>query len=485
MYHILPYDYENEIDWMVILIDNIKFLGLGQYKDCIEVTSVIIGESQIDTWLKIIPTHVTICPNCQMELRMSIKDHPTITIHHVNDKFKPILLHVTNNRFICPNCHKTFTPNLPFVFDDFKHISAPTILSILNELKYTDHSLAEIARNHWVSDKTVARIFKERVNFGHGIPTSYMCIDEKCYIHGNTKYCLPILDFETNRLIDICKDRHKRTLIDWLKFIREYYILPPNETVSTNQKVQLKCICIDMSQNFYDAIKLIFPYVPIAVDSFHVVKLVIECLQTIRIKVMKKYYVEDLRFDAITGELLDEELIDARQPVEYRAIKKYWKLLSLNKDITRLPSEQKKYNIVISAYADQADVLDFILSIDDNLRLAWQLKERYCYFNRSATIDNASDWLDEIIYDFAASKLKPFVDMARTLQHWKTEIIVSFTRINGRRISNGPMEGMNSSIEKLIVNGNGIPQLDTLRNRALLRFGKNSSYRLNPKKEIK
>ena len=317
-----------------------------------------------------------------------------------------------------------------------------------------------------------------------------MCIDEKCYIHGNTKYCMPILDFETNLLIDICKDRHKRTLLEWLRFVRDNYVIPPNNkaldtssglSINKNRTVRLECICIDMSQNFYDAIKQVFPYLPVAVDSFHVVKNVIDCMNTIRIKVMKKYYVDDLRYDSLTGELLDDEIVEARQPVEYRAIKKYWKLLALNKDITRLLPEQKKYNIVISAYADQADVLDFVLSIDDNLRLAWQLKERYCFFNRTATFENAGKWLDEIIFDFAASKLKPFVDMARTLEHWKPEIINSFLRVNGRRISNGPMEGMNSKIEKLIVNSNGIPQLETLRNRALLKYGKNSSYRLNPK----
>lgn len=474
----------------MIYINNIKFLGLEQYEEVIEINSIIFGATQIDAWISIHNKNKVQCPYCGAKSRMNLKDHPKVDIHHVNDKYRPIYLHVSNNRLICPNCTRSFTPCVPFVFDDFPRISAPTVLSVLNELKFTDHPFAEIARNHWISDKTVSRIFKARVSFRRGVPTPYMCIDEKCYIHGNTKYCLPILDFETNQLIDICKDRHKRTLLEWLRFIRDYHIIPPEDkALDTSsgisegkvRNVKLECICIDMSQNFYDAIKLVFPYVPVAVDSFHVVKNIIECMNVIRIKVMKKYYKENLKFDALTGELLDEEEIEARQPVEYRAIKKYWKLLSLNKDLTRLPPEQKKYNVVISAYADQADVLDFILSIDPNLCLAWQLKERYCYFNRNATLENADVWLDEIISEFATSRLKPFVDMSKTLSHWRQEIINSFIRINGRRISNGPMEGMNSKLEKLIVNGNGIPKVDTLRNRALLRYGKNKTFFISSK----
>lgn len=475
---------------MVIHINNIKFLGLTQYIDFIEECSVIIGETQIDAWIKITNSHVTLCPHCGTKSIMKIKEHPTVDIHHVNDKYKPIYLHVRNNRLLCTHCNKSFTPLLPFVFKDFPRISVPTVVSILSDLQTTDHSFSEVARNHWVSDKTVARIFEARVSFGHGIPTSYMCIDEKCYIHGNTKFCLPILDFESNKLIDICKDRHKSTLLEWLRFVRDYYVMPPsNKALDTstgiskdkNRTVKLECICIDMSQNFYDAIKQVFPYCPVAIDSFHVVRNVIDCLNTVRIKVMKKYYKEELLFDTFTGELLDEERREARQPVEYRAIKKYWKLLALNKDIVRLPPEQKKYNIIISSYADQADVLDFILAIDDDLRLAWQLKEIYCYFNRNATIHTAGEWLNQIILEFAASRLKPFVEMARTLEHWKPEIINSFIRVNGRRISNGPMEGMNSKLEKLIINGNGIPKIETLRNRALLKYGKNNGFILNPK----
>ena len=75
--------------------------------------------------------------------------------------------------------------------------------------------------------------------------------------------------------------------------------------------------------------------------------------------------------------------------------------------------------------------------------------------------------------------------MANTLEKWKQQIVNSFILVNGRRISNGPMEGMNSKLEKIIVNSNGIPNIKTLRNRALLRYGKNNGFILNPKTKTK
>ncbi|WP_367270353.1 transposase [uncultured Lactobacillus sp.] len=70
------------------------------------------------------------------------------------------------------------------------------------------------------------------------------------------------------------------------------------------------------------------------------------------------------------------------------------------------------------------------------------------------------------------SKLEPLVDVAKTLLTWKEYIINSFIRINDvlnkddspRRLSNGPIEGINSIIEKINVNGNGYTNFKRFKN---------------------
>lgn len=42
------------------------------------------------------------------------------------------------------------------------------------------------------------------------------------------------------------------------------------------------------------------------------------------------------------------------------------------------------------------------------------------------------------------------ISVAVTLEHWKEEILNSFTWINDRRISNGPCEGKNNYVKKIL-----------------------------------
>ena len=42
-----------------------------------------------------------------------------------------------------------------------------------------------------------------------------------------------------------------------------------------------------------------------------------------------------------------------------------------------------------------------------------------------------------------------------TLEEWRNEIVNSFSYVNGKRVSNGPIEGRNSLIKKIIKLANG------------------------------
>ena len=74
---------------------------------------------------------------------------------------------------------------------------------------------------------------------------------------------------------------------------------------------------------------------------------------------------------------------------------------------------------------------------------------------------------------------KPFIDIAKTISHWKEYILNSFIKIESidcsskRRLSNGPIEGINSIIEKINVNGNGYTNFYRFRNRVIYSINKN------------
>ncbi|MBQ7674422.1 MAG: transposase, partial [Alphaproteobacteria bacterium] len=59
-------------------------------------------------------------------------------------------------------------------------------------------------------------------------------------------------------------------------------------------------------------------------------------------------------------------------------------------------------------------------------------------------------------------EFEPFYGM---LTNWRTEIINSFTTINGIRINNSFIESKNRILEKLLYNGNGFSNFKRTRNR--------------------
>ncbi len=62
--------------------------------------------------------------------------------------------------------------------------------------------------------------------------------------------------------------------------------------------------------------------------------------------------------------------------------------------------------------------------------------------------------------------------MGKTLVKWKSEIKVSFIKIDGRRISNGLIESTNNRIKTVIKTYNGIRKFTRFRNRVLYSINK-------------
>ena len=102
--------------------------------------------------------------------------------------------------------------------------------------------------------------------------------------------------------------------------------------------------------------------------------------------------------------------------------------------------------------------MKYLLDIDDKINEAHKLTSKYREFNRTATIDSCEQEFDELIDIYLSSSLSQFNDIGRTLCNWKDEIINSFITIEDsltipkkkdedivpRRLSNGPIEGINN-----------------------------------------
>ena len=62
------------------------------------------------------------------------------------------------------------------------------------------------------------------------------------------------------------------------------------------------------------------------------------------------------------------------------------------------------------------------------------------------------------------------------------EIGSSFIKVNGKRLSNGPMEGINSRIKTMMKSANGFRNFNRFRNRVIYSINKNVPIKGTPKK---
>ena len=84
------------------------------------------------------------------------------------------------------------------------------------------------------------------------------------------------------------------------------------------------------------------------------------------------------------------------------------------------------------------------------------------------------------------TNIRPLNDCAKTLRNWKNEILNSFIWIDGRRLSNGPIEGRNAYIKKIIGNANGLNNFERARNKFMYSQNLYEQYSLTEhKKKIK
>jgi len=73
------------------------------------------------------------------------------------------------------------------------------------------------------------------------------------------------------------------------------------------------------------------------------------------------------------------------------------------------------------------------------------------------------------------------MEVANTLNNWKAEIVNSFIKFKGQRVSNGPIEGRNSLIKKILKIANGYSNFKRFRNRIMYCLNRYASHSFKKK----
>ena len=224
---------------------------------------------------------------------------------------------------------------------------------------------------------------------------------------------------QTSQVYDLLPSRKKSDLSGYFS------------RISSEERGKVRYICMDMFQLYKDVVSIYFPEAIICVDSFHVIKLINQAFTSVRVRVMKSF------------ETTSEE----------------YQLL-------------KRFNWVLIKNSSKLDLNEII-----DLRKYYSMKEEYAYINSHSNPENAEYRIDNFIAELFLYDVRELTRTARTLRHWKKEIVNSFDRVNGQRISNGPIGSVNSRIKVVKQNGNGYRNFERFKLRVLYSLNDNSSIK--------
>ena len=382
------------------------------------------------------------CPVCgSISIRKNGYRKKHIT--HSISTLEPCHIILYSKRFLCVDCRKSFIEENPFSYK-FSKTSTLTVLLVLEDLKSHTSTFSSVAKSYNITSQTVANIFDYYIHSNRLTLPEILCIDE-IYTKKLTKYkysCV-MINFLNRKLIDVLPSRHKLHLIDYFS------------KIPVKERMNVKYVIIDMYLPYKEVAKSVFFNCKIAVDSFHVISHLNRAMDQIRLSIMKKF-------------------AKGKSPIKesnmyYYMLKKYHYFFKMNFD--KIPDKEMKIYKIHSKW-DKYSILKYLLDIDSDLKIAYNLRNRYYEFNMTATYENCDEELDDLISCFLKNKFTVFNEFGRLLLHWRQEIKNSFIVIDNRRLSNGPMEGVNSRLKCLIKSANGYSNFSRFRNRCIYTINK-------------
>jgi transposase len=282
-------------------------------------------------------------------------------------------------------------------------------------------------------DKETGEIHKEQVVhiFQPGHMGDSMCIDEKMI---GKRYYTVFSNYRSGYIA---------LMIESIRpvVVKEALLLFGQELLG---KVQY--ITADMSHSMKNICKTVFPQARIIIDKFHVIKHLMEAMQSVRLQVKKEIQIERKQQKEKQEELLAEEAsgnpngwtdLELLEKTRYFLWRMYQELEP--EDAFLLDFTLDKFPLLKSAY-----------NLCQQLRL-WYQKSNIGK-NTGILLAELRRWKEKV----KQANIKEFSQVPRMIENHQTEIIHYFE--NG--LTNAKAENLNGKIQRFIANNFGIRNRD-------------------------
>lgn len=259
----------------------------------------------------------------------------------------------------------------------------------------------------------------------------------------SNQICIDELALSKGELYTIVSSQNgflkKKTIIATIKGTKSKEIINVLEKIPLETRRSVKEVTLDMAKNMESAVKMTFPEANLVVDRFHVVKLVIDALQHIRIK---------LRWEELDKE--NQAIQDAKEKgIKYR--QKVYSNGDSPKQLlarSRFILSKKEANWT----ENQKERADILFDVYPELKKLYNHTLEFRNIYQAQNKDKAKSLLDQWLTKNKNLGRKEFNSVQRTI-YYNSEKILNFFN---NRSTNAFAESFNAKIKLFRANQRGV-----------------------------
>lgn len=374
-----------------------------------------------------------ICPYCH-SIHTEIKGYHHVDINCSDNENIKDILRVKKVRFICRDCHRTFTPPLKGITRR-AHISDLTKQLIYNDFT-RKMTFQGIASKYQISNGYVVALFDAKVRY---VPRSQLpkilCIDEFHFSSElDQKYCCCLVDYQDRSVLDIIKSRQ-------MPYLREYFA-----NISQSERNNVKVFISDMYDGYSTIKHAYFPNAIHVIDLFHVITQLTNAVNRLRTRTMNT--------------------LAAKGSKEYNFMKGNWKYFLCRRG--KIPAKTYTYQKT-GEVCEYSDLLFSCLLLNDDLLNAYNILQDLFKYSKSFTFTEAENFVVWISSRLLNSQCGDLEAVGRTYRKWRVEIANAFVKNQtGENLTNAMAENMNNHIKTIIKSAYGYQNFERFRKRCLL-----------------
>ena len=360
------------------------------------------------------------CPACKGQMTKYDFQKPS-KIPYLETAGYKTLIRLKKRRFRCKNCGKMAVAETSLVQKN--HQIASAVKQKIAQLLVEKQAMTDIAHRLSISTSTVIRKLKEfKFEMNWQKLPEIMSWDEYSFKKGKMSFIAQ--DFNTNEVLAILDGRTQAV-------IRNHFLRYPRQV-----RMRVKVMTMDMFSPYYQLAKQLFPNAQIVLDRFHMIQHLSRAMNRVRIQIMNQ-------FD--------------RKSQEYRALKRYWKLLQQD---SRKLSHKRFYRPAFRAHLTNQEILHQLLSYSDQLRQHYELYQLLLFHFQEKQADYFFDLMEEVISDVHPI----FQTVFRTFLKDRDKI----TNALELPYSNAKLEATNNLIKVIKRNAFGFRNFDNFKKRILI-----------------